>query len=358
MKLLHVCDSIIGGTGSYLAELLPPQAARYGADNIVLLIPREHAGHVEPRLRDAGVTIRYFRRPNRLIGMMWLFVVYHLTLWRVRPDCVHAHSFGAGVATRVLRLLGGRRRRLVFCPHGWSFDMEMSERGRRLATFIEQRLAPAADKIVLISAHELDRAREIGIAERRLALIPNGIAADSPAVQAASWSDRRMKLLFVGRFDRQKGLDVLLDAVRPLGAQFAVRIIGAAVVSDRAATSDQLDFVDFLGWKTRDEVAAQMKACDLLVVPSRWEGFGLVAVEAMREGKAVVASQVGGLRGILGDGRYGFSFPAGDAVALRTLLVALTPATLADMGARGRARFLSTYRANQMVEKVDAAYRS
>ncbi|WP_354293131.1 glycosyltransferase family 4 protein [Sphingomonas sp. 1185] len=354
-RVLHVCDSIIGGTGSYLAELLTPQAKLYGPAQLMLLMPRQHIPDLEPRLIDSGISLVYFHRPNRLLGMVMLFFAYLACLRRYRPDIVHAHSFGAGVCTRIVPWF--RRHRLVFCPHGWAFNMPVSAWIRRAITLVERILAMRVDRILLISQHERQSAEQAGMPVRKLVTIPNAIATEPPPVAAVSWQDTRIKLLFVGRFDRQKGLDLLLDAIRPLGAKYSVRVVGRRVVGNGVDLGEPLDFVDFVGWRDRDEVSAEMKAADAVIVPSRWEGFGLVAIEAMRLGRPVIASDAGGLNDILDHGRYGFSFPAGDVQALRTLLTNLDKDQLPSFGEIGRKRFLAEYSADRMVGQVDDVYR-
>lgn len=353
MRILHVCDSIIGGTGSYLAELLTLQAQRTSPGQITLLIPREHRDHIEPRLANSGVEFRYFTRPGRLRGILLLAFAYWKVCREFRPTIVHGHTFGAGLVTRLLHW--GRRPRMIFCPHGWAFDIEMPTPARRLLILVEQLLARRSDRIILISEHEQRRARAIGIAEHRLALVPNGISAVTPDVDAAPWDDDRLKLLFVGRFDRQKGLDTLVEAVRPLGDRVTLRIVGAPAVG-HGYHPPALDFIDIRGWRDRDGVVAEMKACDVLVVPSRWEGFGLVAVEAMRLGKPVIASAAGGLRDTLADGQYGVIVPPDDPEALRAALLALTPEQRARFAALGPVRFNERYTARRMADDIDAVY--
>lgn len=355
-RILHVCDSIIGGTGSYLAELLTPQAERYGADALMLLMPRQHIDYVEPRLRDSGIAFAYFDRPNRLIGMVKLLFAYLAARRHFRPDIVHAHSFGAGVSTRVVHW--SRRPRMLFCPHGWAFNMAVAPMVRRVIVAIERLLALRTDRILLISGHERESAEAVGMPRDKLVTIPNAIAADPPAIPAAAWDDARIKLLFVGRFDRQKGLDLLIDAIRPLGDKFALRVVGSPVVGKPTDFGPPLDFVDFVGWRDRDGVSAEMKAADAVVVPSRWEGFGLVATEAMRLGKPVIASDAGGLNDILDHDRFGISFPAGNGAALRDVLTRIDADTLRSYGPRGHARFLDRYTTQRMVDQVDDVYRS
>ena len=351
--MLHVCDSIIGGTGSFLAELLTPQAERYGGSALTLLMPEQHRDHIEPRLRDSGIRFEFFDRPNRLAGMAKLFFAYRRVRRQVRPDIVHAHSFGAGVVTRLLRF--GRRPRMIFCPHGWAFSMQVSPMVRRIIIAIERSLARAADRIILISPHEREAAQEAGFGDRKLVVVNNAIAETPPPVAPATWDDNRIKLLFVGRLDRQKGVDLLLDAIAGLGDRYALRVVGQSVLSS-TADRPKLDFVDYVGWRDRNGVVAEMMAADAVVVPSRWEGFGLVAIEAMRVRRAVIASDAGGLNDILDGGRFGLSFPANDAESLRRLLERLDPADLPKWGETGHARFVAEYTTEKMVDAVDRVY--
>ncbi len=353
MRILHVCDSIIGGTGSYLAELLTLQAQRRGPGKVMLLMPHEHRDHIEPRLAASGVEFRYFTRKSRVRGMAMLALAFLAARREFRPDIVHGHTFGAGVVTRVLR--ARRRPATIFCPHGWAFDIEMPGVARKMIVALERILAPRSERIILISEHEQRRARTIGIPEPRLALVPNGIAAAAPAVPAVPWDDDRLKLLFVGRFDRQKGLDLLIEAIRPLADKVTLRIVGAPAVTS-GYQPPALPHVDVRGWRDRDGVVAEMKACDIVIVPSRWEGFGLVAVEAMRAGKPVMAAAAGGLADILDGGRYGIAVPINDPAALRTAIETLTPGRLAGLAAAGHRRFHDRYTAERMTDDIDKVY--
>ena len=110
----------------------------------------------------------------------------------------------------------------------------------------------------------------------------------------------------------------------------------------------QPDNVELLGWKSPEEIAGFMNACDVVVMPSRWEGFGLVAVEAMRARKPVIASAVGGLRSIVRHGQTGFLVPAGDSDALAQTIVARDRAGWREMGLAGYMRFLSRYQSDRM----------
>jgi glycosyltransferase involved in cell wall biosynthesis len=355
MKILHVCDSIVGGTGTYLSELLPYQISRYGADNIILLMPEEHLPYLESALIDQGICLEFFHRPSRLTGLANLYRKFRGLRKRFAPDIVHAHSSGAGLISRIF--LRHRTYKLVFCAHGWSFDISGNRLMRSGLRMMERALALRADRVIAISQHEFDRALEVGIAKDKLVLIRNAIARVPPKIAPAQWVDDRLKILFAGRFDRQKGLDILLEAIKPLGDKVTVRVIGEPVVN-RANPTIPLPFVEYYGWRNRPAIGAQMMAADILILPSRWEGFGLVAIEAMRLSLPVAAASVGGLTEILGNGEYGFMFPPSDPIALRQCLESITPERLEEMRHVGHDRFLSVYTSERLMREMDDLYTS
>ncbi|MCG5237490.1 glycosyltransferase [Xanthobacter oligotrophicus] len=354
MKLLHVCESVIGGTGSYISELIPRQVELYGADNVVLLIPGNQMHYLDAEVVASGVKMIPFSRKSRFSGIFSFVSTYARVLREFKPDVVHAHSSIAGL---VVRLSGVRRKyTIVFCPHGWSVDIKGARVLRCIAECVERVLALNTDRVVLISQHEYRRAGDLGFPEKKLSLVISGIVPDLPQVAAAKWDDTRLKVLFAGRFDFQKGVDVLLQAVEGQEARMSLRLVGGGVVNSLNLPESLPLHVANLGWLDRLDVCAQMKSCDVLVVPSRWEGFGLVAIEAMRLGVPVVASAVGGLREILGEGQYGVIVPPEDPAALRAALLALTPARLKELSELGRTRFLAAYSSERMVREIDAVY--
>jgi D-inositol-3-phosphate glycosyltransferase len=143
-------------------------------------------------------------------------------------------------------------------------------------------------------------------------------------------------ILFVGRLDPLKGLDTLLRAmckmteIEPeLARNLCLAVIGGEEDEDRTDLADALecldklknevglaDLVAFLGSRAQDTLANYYSAADVCVVPSHYESFGLVALEAMACGTPVIASRVGGLQLTVEDGVTGFLVPAGDENAL------------------------------------------
>jgi glycosyltransferase involved in cell wall biosynthesis len=339
LKLLHVAESIRGGCGTYLNELVPLLVRDVGAENICVLVPAQHRSHlanVDDRLTCT------FNRPNRLIGLVHLTVSAARRIRVFRPDIVHVHSTFAGAIVRMLSVCMPSMPPIIYCPHGWVFDTARTKWTRRWFEGIERFFSRRCAAIVCISDYERAAAESAGISRHKLALLLNGLPVQPITSQAAMWTDSRIKTLFIGRLDRQKGVDVLLEAVRGLESQISLRIVGESVQSS-AQKRCRFAHVEYLGWLDAAAAASQINACDVVVVPSRWEGFGLVALEAMRSGKPVIASAVGGLVEIVVDGQTGRLVPAGDSRALRAAILSVTDGWRARMGAAGLHRFRTRF---------------
>lgn len=353
MKVLHVAESAKGGVGTYLAEILPDQARRYGIENVRALVPAQHAAHISGVDRHLLLTWR--RQERSALGIIHLASVMRREIARFRPNVVHAHSSIAGGILRLLYSWTKPPFRIVYCPHGWAFDRRSLTLKAKLIERIERSLAPAADRIVLISDHELREGLRIGIAPERLSRILNGIA-DIPPVRPARWDGDRIRMLFVGRLDTQKGLDTLLDAAAPIANRISLRVIGKAIAGPATRPRPHHGFVEYLGWRSLAEVATEIAAADVVVIPSRWEGFGLVALEAMRGGCAVVASAVGGLREIVLDGETGYLVAPDNPERLMNVLGLHGRDTWRAMGAAGRTRYETLFTAERMNQEIAALY--
>ncbi len=179
-------------------------------------------------------------------------------------------------------------------------------------------------------------------------------------------------LLFVGRLERRKGIDVLLAALPDLLARFAdvtLTVAGDDRLPNGAGTTYRREFerraagavaerVRFLGHVSEDELEALYDASDIVVVPSRYESFGLVLVEAMRHGKPVVASDCGGMAEVLEAGETGLLVPPDDPAALAGALAVLIerPELRAEMGGRAASAYRARFTRAAMAQGVERFY--
>lgn len=356
LKILHATETAQGGVGSYIDEVMALQLKRYGAEQVRVVVPEAHAQQL--RSLPPQVQCRFPSGGGRL-GRVWQ--VAWRTLSEVRrwqPDVVHLHSSFAGFVLRPVLAWRAPRTRVVYCAHGWAFDRDSAGWMCRLVARIERVWSRWSDAVVCISQHDWQAGLKIGIGLDRLVLVHNGIrhieVSEAACAQARQrWPEGTRRLLFVGRLDRQKGVDRLFDIVRRLGPSWHAVVVGASVVSDKAEVPPAN--LHITGWLPRDEIAAYCAAAEVLVVPSRWEGFGLVALEAMRVGCPVLASRVGGLPEVVEDGVTGHVL-GGDAAAWAQRLQDLEPATLERLGQAGRKRFERLFTIERVVSQLHTLY--
>jgi glycosyltransferase involved in cell wall biosynthesis len=337
VRVLHVAEVTKGGVGTYLREIVGMQARDFGADAISLVVP---ASQLADLPTPPGVQVAAFKDSrNRLLNALRLMRVTRRLIAQRNPDIVHIHSTFAGALLRPVLAMTQHRARLVYCPHGWCFDRDSSALVRRGMQWVERLLAHCCDAIVCVSQHERTRGIEVGISSDKLMVAPNGMPAHAPEPQGPPlpWPEGALRLLFVGRFDRQKGIDVLFAALRELGDAAYAYIAGDSLREQLGAIPENSRYA---GWLTPRQLESYYRSAEIVVMPSRWEGFPLVAVEAMRAGRPVLATQVGGLPEIVEHGETGWLIPADDPQALVAILKAVDRPQLAVMGEAARSRFV------------------
>jgi glycosyltransferase involved in cell wall biosynthesis len=245
-------------------------------------------------------------------------------------DLVHAHWLPSALAAAwtgkpvVLQL--------------WGTDVELARRVRWAA----RRLVRKARLVLCPSQALAEDARALGAREIRV--VPSGVTL--PAVVGEP--EEPPHVLFVGRLSEEKGIAELLEATRDLPRV----IVGDGPLRDRVP--EALGFVPPL------DLAAYYERAAVVACPSRREGYGVVAREAMAHGRPVVATAVGGLVDAVEDGVTGLLVPPGDPAALRTALERL----LADeqlrraLGASARAAAAERFSWTTVTSETLDAYRA
>jgi len=337
--VLHVAETLRGGPATYINNVV---ATISKPGSTLVLVPDRHAGDLDID-RDC---VRVFRANRR--GFFSLFTLSIAVLVLVRefqPDIINVHGTFAAAVCRVLLALTRFRKRIVYTVHCWPFVREQSATSKLVCQLTELLLSHLCAKVICVSRYQYLVARAIGIGAHRLERIYNGIA-DRPMKPARAARNGPLELLFVGRFDRQKGLDILLGAAAEFEDLVTVRVIGANVV-DQAVIRKIPSNVTFLGWKSPREIAAELKNCDVVVMPSRWESFGLVALEAMRAGRPVLASRIGGLNEVVRNKVTGLLFSPVDAGGLIDGIWRCFDADLPTLGRNGAQRVRSLFPASR-----------
>ncbi len=239
----------------------------------------------------------------------------------VRPAIFHAHQRCPGVCKfPIVGAIAANVPGIVATVHAFP-DVELT----RLASLEWSLIASRVDRFLVASRHgRAALARAIPGTEGRTDVVPNGIdvatyrRAPDPALRARLAPDRTRYLILVcARLDPDKGHATLLRACRGM-ADIQLVLAGegpeAASLERLAAELGMADRVTVLGF--RADVPELMAVCDMLVLPTRNEAFGLVLLEAMAAGLPVISTRVGGPEEIIRDGESGLLVPPADAPAL------------------------------------------
>jgi glycosyltransferase involved in cell wall biosynthesis len=227
----------------------------------------------------------------------WLTLLVPSFLWNFRrtaaareADLVHAHWLAAGAIAMSL----GK----PYVLQLWGTDVELARRMPWVARPVLRRA-----RLVIAASHSLaDAARELGARDVRV--VPSGVEIP----ESVGTSEEPPHVLYVGRLSAEKGVLELVEAARGL----PLRVVGDGPL--RAWVPDAVGFVP------PDELGPWYERAAIVAVPSRREGYGVVAREAMAWGRPVAASAVGGLLDAVVDGETGLLVPPGDVTALRAAL--------------------------------------
>ena len=240
--------------------------------------------------------------------------------------------------------------------------------------FLERRLVEESARIHAISsaiAQDIGRAYGVAISSSRLAIIPLGLddATEEECVVPSPLPSGSLRLLFVGRLEARKGIDILLLVAKQLFARYPhvhLDIVGNDQIPGPQGIPYRrmfevdceevaiLDRVRFHGEVSDEVLRGFYRACDVLVVPSRYESFGLVLLEGMMFGKPVVACRAGGMTEIVVDGITGLLAEPGDAVSLNACLIQLieSVALRDSLGKSARERYVEHFTAVPTAEAV------
>lgn len=301
------------------------------------------------------------------------FVSLWILIRREKPDIVHTHSSKAGFIGRWAAWLAGVPF-IVHTPHGHVFFGHFDPMMSRIFLLVEKITALITDCMVALTEGEKNDYVELSIIKpARIDIIHSGVDIDryletqvniEKKKRSIGLNPKSLVVGTVGWLLPIKGPMHLLNAMIKIWQSISdVQLVYVGKGDMERALKQQAmkmgvsDKVKFLGW--RDDVHEIIPVFDLFALPSLNEGMGRVLVEAMAAGKAVVASNVGGIPDLVHHGQNGFLVEPGDVNGLSAAIEKL----LADenlrreMGKRGQAMAYN-FSEGKMIKKIDALYAS
>jgi D-inositol-3-phosphate glycosyltransferase len=404
MLSVHTCPMAAlggketGGMNVYVREL----SRELGAQNLSVDIYTRSQDPARERVRELWPNVRVIHLPagperpyskNLVLEHLPQFVSelrQFAVRERVSYDLLHSHYWLSGWVAREL----AREERLptvhMFHTLGLMKDSvarNPAEKETSTRIQVERELVHDMDRIVAATPLDMTQMVELyGADPARIEVIPLGVDLSMfrpiPRDEALngiglSLSPQRRLILFVGRMDPLKGLDSLLRAIckltdlaPELTKDLCLAVIGGDVDENGSGQNTELecldklkrevgvdDLVAYLGSRAQDTLPYYYSAADVCVVPSLYESFGLVALEAMACGTPVIASRVGGLQTTVEDGVTGLLVPVGDADALadKLKLILQNRKLRERLGANGRQKAQS-YTWRSVAERVVRLY--
>jgi glycosyltransferase involved in cell wall biosynthesis len=356
LRIVHV-DTEARYSGGEVQVFLLLEGLRSRGHHVVLLCRPGSACAQEAERRGMEYRTLRMRNQTDLPAVLRL----RRDLLEVGADVVHLHTSRAN-------WLGGLAARAAGIPAVSTRRMDRRVRAGMRTRFLYRALL---QRTAAISPAVRDLLLKAGVPSDRVEVIVD--AVDPRSLRPQSGRDEvRARLgadtehcivIAVAALVRRKGLDVLLDAVAGLGAarmRVLVWIVGEG--SERAALEQQARRIgvaaqtSFLGW--RDDVADLLHAADIAVLPSRREGMGVAALEAMAVGRAVIASNVGGLAHAVVHERTGLLVAPNDAAALASALARLIrdPDLRQRLADGGPPRIAESFQPEQMVSAYERLY--
>jgi glycosyltransferase involved in cell wall biosynthesis len=351
-------SDVIGGASNHVLDLAGGVQAKGHKVTIIL----GGSGLVAEIARSRGLSCICLPNLVREISLLKDFkcVLELISIFKtLKPDLVHLHSAKAGIVGRLSAKLLGIP--VVYTAHGWPFTEGVSNRKRAFYKIIEKVMASITCKIITVSEFDRKIALEARVAiSEKITAVHNGVP-EFLIVGVMPERNKVPNLIMVARFEDQKDHQLVIRQLNNIKDQnWTMDFVGDGPNLEQAKET-----VSALGLDSRItfcgacyDVPQRLLRADIFVLASRWEGFPLVILEAMRAQLPVIASDVGGVKEAVEHGATGILVPrsseTGMASALRSLISNRELRT--SMGQKGRASFEANFTLEAMLEKTLKVY--
>jgi len=360
VRILHVLAPAREGGLERVVAMLSEGQGRDRAHVAAVVTPDDANEHpFISSLEAAGIPVtpivvgsRGYLREYQLLGAL---------IDRLRPGIVHTHGYRpdviGGIAARA------RHVPAVSTVHGFTGGGRRNRFNETVQLFALRR----ADAVLAVSRPLVDRLARAGVPLEKVRWIPNGFAPPHDVLtraasrQALGIPGDALVAGWVGRLSREKGADVMLDALSESDPSWRLSIIGEGGERDQLKEqAARLGVDDRVTWHGAvPNAGALMPAFDAFVLSSRTEGTPIALLEAMHAGVPIVATQVGGVPDVVSS-EHALLVPSEQPGAIAAALAELrrNPAAAARRSERARERVLHDFSAEAWIEAVEDVYRT
>ena len=319
MRILQVITTLLTGGAENLVAQISPLIRDRGHDVEVACFVGTGSIFMK-RLREAGIKVHVIRESGSVYDPR---IVPELRALMKGFDVVHSHNTSAQYFTAIAGR--GLDCKLVTTEH----NTYNRRRNLPLFSWIDRRMYDRYDAVICITDKvRANLSEHVGRLHVPVVTIENGVDIDRfagalPSVEITDKFRGKRLIAQVAAFRPQKDQAAAIRGMRYLPERFHLLLVGDGPLRsecEKLSESEGVgDRVHFLG--VRDDVPSVLKAVDYVVMSSKWEGFGLAAVEGMAAGKPVLATNVDGLKAIVAGA--GILFEAGDSEDLSRRIMSL-----------------------------------
>ena len=251
---------------------------------------------------------------------LWLQIIWALLTNKI--SLIHAHfSYPTGLFAYFGKIFSGKK--LIITTHG--SDINKHKFQNLISQYLNKTIIRSSDHIIAVSQDLKNKlTNDFNIPKHKISVIDMGVDLKIFNKNIKLEKERTFTFLFIGRLSKEKGFDILLDAIHLLSKNietpFKCVVIGDGDQRNNYENNVNLKMlmntISFVGPLNQNKISKWINRSHLVVLPSREEGFGLVAVESLACGTPVIGSDVGGLIEIIIPGKNGYIFPSEHVIEL------------------------------------------
>ena len=375
MKIAQIVEATQTGVGRHVLDLTAGLAACGDRLHLIYSPLRMDAyfrAKVEAFRKIPNVVLSELEMPHAVSPLREIKTVRKIARYLREHgpfDIVHGHSSKGGAYARLAAALVRRASKVIYTPNAFvTLSSTISPLKMIMFEALEKFLARRfTDQLIMVSRDEHAYALQLGIPERKLAVIANGVQIEPGTdggdnIRSMLGLDSSDVIIgFVGRLDAQKSPIILLRAFSQCAKNGSAKLVVIGEGPQRQqleafVTQEKVDGVSFMGYQER--ASHLMADFDIFALPSDYEGLPYTLIEAMANQLPVVATDCSGNRELVRNGENGFLVPRGDSDSMAKKLAKLVGDRdlRRKMGADSYVKYLKNYTKSTMIKSTRELY--